>query len=123
VSDVQPSLFLACVLRGVGGRFDVLDDEGHAPFGVASVETRSDRVRVHYTDPVHRLAVVTASSDETYVRAGIAAGVSGRLDCADVFFARNGSPITPAQACLSGSNAWLLGYAWPTPDPAPVCTP
>lgn len=113
---MKPRMFLACVLRGVGGVYDVLDDSGHTPFGVSHVETRSDRVRVHYTDPVWRLAAIQATSDETYVRAGIAAGVSGRLDAADVFFAKDGNPINPSQACLAGSNVWLTGWSW-TPCP------
>lgn len=112
----EPKLFLACVLRGIGGTFAVLDDTGHAPFGVAWVETLADRVRVHYTSPVYKLAAIQATSDETYVRAGIAAGVSGRLDAADVFFAQGGARVMPSQACLAGSNVWLTGWSWVAPQ-------
>lgn len=107
-----PTRFLACVVRGTASGWAVLDDAGHAPWGVASVEVLSDRVRIHYTQPQAQLAVVQATADETYVRQGIAVGVSAALDHADLFFARGTTPLAPSSVLYSGSNVWLSGDGW-----------
>lgn len=117
-----PELYLACTIRGVvvdgSPVFDVLDeqlratDAGHRPFGVTSVETRWDRIRVHHT-PVSAIASAPAQSDETLGLAQISAHASAGLTYLDVFLRRNGVLVKPIDACLPYSNVWLLAYGWP----------
>ncbi|MGG5257448.1 hypothetical protein [Phycicoccus avicenniae] len=120
VRDCAPETFIACVVRGTKETgWTVLDDGGHAPYGVAGVDVLADRVRVRYSCPQAQLAAVQATADETYARAGIAVGVSGALTHADLFFGRSCAPLAPAAALLPGSNVWLTGTGWTTPlEPA-----
>jgi hypothetical protein len=104
--------YLAAFIRGANGVFAVIDDEGHEPIGVERVETLPDRVRVWHA-PQARIHYADAGEDETYTRNGITAGGSFALDHVDVFFARNGAPITPAAACQSWSNVALIGLGVP----------
>jgi len=116
-----PELYLACTIRGVvvdgDPVFDVLDDQlrpaeaGHRPFGVLSVETRWDRIRVHHP-PVSAIASAPAQADETLGLAQITAHVSAGLTYLDVFLRRNGVTVKPLDACLPYANVWLVGYGW-----------
>lgn len=109
----QPDV--AAVLRCTGGSWGVIDDAGHAPVGVASVETLSDRVRVHYAAP---LQILTASSDmdETYNRYGVTAGSSVGTSYTDLFFNHDSGAtprpnLNPSTICYAYSNVWFAVWA------------
>lgn len=125
MTTTPPVLYLAATIRGklVDGApvFDVLDEElrpdtdaGHRPYGVTSVETKWDRIRVHHAQ-LDAIATCPPAADESYGAADITAHTSAGLSYVDVFMRRAGVLITPANACLPGSNVWLLGHGWPTP--------
>jgi hypothetical protein len=104
-----PTLYLAATIRGTAGTFAALDDSGHVPHGVLRVETLPDRVRVHHPR-VSKIHTAGAAQDDTYARAGILTGWSAGHDYLDVWFARNGVTLAPADVCLPWSNVGLTGF-------------
>ena len=102
-----PTLVMTGVLRCASGKFSALNDAGHQSFGIASVQTLSDRVRVTYTTPITAYGTAFADPDETYTIHDIDTGASGALDHMDIFIAKGGVKISPTAACISGSNIWV----------------
>lgn len=109
----QPDV--AAVLRCTGGSWGVIDDAGHAPVGVASVETLRDRVRVHYAAPLQILSA-NSDMDEQYVRYGVNVGSSVGTSYTDLFFVKDtgATPrpyLNPASICYAYSNVWFGVWA------------
>jgi len=120
-----PEFYVDAILRGelVAGvaQWRVLDeskrpeDAGHRPYGVLDVVAMADRVRV-YHQPLDAIASLQVSSDDTYVRHGIAAGATAGYSYFDVFLATGtGTAVRPADACIPYSNVFCTGRGWITP--------
>lgn len=106
-ASLAPKIVMTGVIRCVGGVFEPLDDAGHQPFGISSVQTLSDRVRVNYTTTLSAYGTAFADPDETYVVNNINTGASGGYEYMDIFIAKGGAKIAPSSACISGSNIWV----------------
>lgn len=104
---------LACALRCDSGRWGAIDDGAHQPIGVAKVETMPDRVRVHHAAPLTAIHGCSCDTDETYAKAGLAAGASVGLDYTDVFITDGtGKYRDPATLAMSYSNVWLAVWGY-----------
>lgn len=103
----SPTLTMTAVIRCSNGVFSTIEDAGHRAFGVKSVSTLSDRVRVYYDVPLAAYGTAFADPDETYTINNIDTGASGALDHMDIFIAKDGVKLTPSQACISGANIWI----------------
>ena len=89
----------------------VVDDAAHRATGIARVELRADRVRVHYAFTAETIGDVQVTPDEGFSSAGIRPSASVGLSYADVFFHRDGSaePINPALLSKANANVWISG--------------
>lgn len=72
----QKYQLLTCVIRNAGGtEWSLIDNPGHIPTGVESVETLSDRINLHY-DFYGLPGSLQVTCDETLSSMGIRAGAS-----------------------------------------------
>jgi len=88
-----------------------LNDAGHRPSGIASVEPLADRVRVTYSECAEKVGHLQATPDEQFAAAGVRVGASVGLCYADVFFYMGASdvPVNPGLLSRQGANVWLSG--------------
>lgn len=93
--------------------WEVLNDTGHEPMGISSVELMSDRVRVHYTFTADKVLSLQATPDEAFASADVRVGASVAVSHADIYFyspTYGSTPINPALLSKSGANVWLSGW-------------
>lgn len=91
----------------------VLDDAGHTPTGIASVQVMADRVRVNYTFTAEKVSSFQATPDESFASADVRVGASVGLSYTDVFFympSYGASPVPPKLLSKAGANVWLTGW-------------
>lgn len=80
-ADGRTYALLSCALRNDGGAtWAPIDDTGHRPSGVLSVETLADRIVVHHDFTAVRVSSVQVTPDETLSGMGISCGASVGLD-------------------------------------------
>ncbi len=109
MSDLQ---FIGACLRRVNAhQWEALTDGGHQPVGVAKVDVYSDRVRVHYSDPVAKVVTFAATVDESFAAAGVRCGASVGLSYADIYFYMGTpqAPVDPRLLSRASANAWISG--------------
>lgn len=102
---------VACVIRNTGTGFEILDDAGHTPIGVASVTTAADglSVDVNYNFTGTEVASLVATVDETLAVHGYQVGASVAVDHATLFV---GQPAGFGDYIYWDGAAWvsLNGY-------------
>lgn len=69
---------IGCVIRfnATSGLFEFIDDAGHYPSGVSSIETYDDRIVVNYSFTAAKVITASAVPDETLARQGFTVGPS-----------------------------------------------
>lgn len=89
----------------------VLDDAGHTPTGIASVELLRDRVRVHYDFRASKVSSLQVTPDDAFAAASVRVGASVGFTYTDVFFYMGSSqtPVSPALLTKRGGNVWITG--------------
>lgn len=70
----------AAALRNSGSGFEFIADGSHAPVGMSSVETQSDRIIVNLSFTGSKVNTAIAVPDETLAKAGYVFGTSVGLD-------------------------------------------
>lgn len=91
----------------------VLNDAGHTPEGIASVQMMTDRVRVHFTFTATKVSSFQATPDEAFASADVRVGASVSYAYADIYFympASGSTPVNPALLSKAGANVWLTGW-------------
>lgn len=110
LGEDDPDLALAGTIRCTNGVYSVIDDAGHEPFGIASVQTYPTYVKVTYTSPWTKVAAMQTTPDETYVANDVTVGASVGLGFTNLKFAKGGTTVSPASVCYTGSNVWLTAW-------------
>lgn len=104
--------FVAGVIRcPVGGKWGVIEDEGHAPLNIKKVYLAGNRVVVEYSFTAKKVISLMASPDEYYTQMGVSCGASVGRTSAAVYF--NKRPATgyadPMSLQSNLANVWLFG--------------
>lgn len=96
------------------GLWGLVDDDLHDPGGVDKIETFTDCIRIWYVERGLPVGVALCNPDERYVLAGVAAGISGGVDYAEVWFTiEKGDPpyarMNPTAAAFRAAwtNIWF----------------
>lgn len=109
----EPNLrFVAGVIRcPVGGKWGVIEDEGHAPLNIKKVYLAGNRVVVEYTFTAKKVISLMASPDEYYTQMGVSCGASvGRTSAAVYFNKRPANGYADPMSLQSNlANVWLFG--------------
>ncbi|MBT2484850.1 MULTISPECIES: hypothetical protein [unclassified Microbacterium] len=92
--------------------WQAINDAGHTSTGIASVELKLDRLRVHYTFTAAKVSSFHATPDEQFTAANVRVGASVGLAYADIFFYMGTSvtPVNPALLSKENANVWLTGW-------------
>ncbi len=103
---------LSASVRQATAGWYAITDAGHAPQGIASVQTLADRVRVHYSFTPTQITSVQATPDDQFSAAAVRLGVSVGLTYLDVFFylGTSQTPVNPALLTRANANVWLTGW-------------
>lgn len=109
LSSTAPTLHVSGAVRCSAGVYSAIDDSGHDPFGITSVTTMSDRVRVNYS-AMTAVSSTQVTADETYADNEVVPGASVGLDHTDILLYKAGVKVDPASVCYSGSNVWITGW-------------
>lgn len=72
----QDHQFIAAAIRNTGAGFQLINDAGHAPIGVTSVETTNDRITLNLGFSAAKVNAAIAVPDETFAKAGYVFGTS-----------------------------------------------
>lgn len=91
----------------------VLNDAGHKPVGISSVQLFADRVRVHHTFTANKVRSFQATSDEAFASADVRVGASVGLTYTDIYFympSYGSTPVPPSLLSKAGANVWLTGF-------------
>lgn len=96
-----------------------VEDAGHESRGIASIELRADRVRVHYSFTAVSVSSVQLSVDDEFAAANVRVGHSVGLSYTDVYFYMGSSSarVNPALLTRAGANVFFTGWF----NLAPVC--
>lgn len=81
---------VAAVIRNSGAGWAVIDDEGHTPVGVASVETFADRIVVNFAESYSEILTAYATTDETLASKGYTCGPSVGLSSMTIWLTKPG---------------------------------
>lgn len=85
------------VARFNGTDWYLIDDTGHTPYGIASIENLADGgFRIYYDKVAGHVGTLIAVPDETYARAGVIAGASVGDEYADVIMSGEYLDKTPS---------------------------
>lgn len=87
MSDNKKIKLVACILRNDGAGWYFVGDDGtieHDHIGVSSVETLSDRIRVHFNFNAKNILGFVATPDDTFQSHGFFVGSSVGTDYADI---------------------------------------
>lgn len=89
-----------------------LEDTGHTSRGIAEVELRADRLRVHHTFTAWKVSSFQATPDDAFAAAGVSVGASVSYGHTDLFFFMGTSqvPVNPALLTRANANVWLTGW-------------
>lgn len=109
-TSIDTSYIVAGVIRcdPSDNTWYVEENVNHASTGIASVETLSDRLRVHYTFSAGYTVSFSASQDATYSQVGIIAGGAVGPASADILIGQNGAAITPLEACAYPTGNFFI---------------
>lgn len=77
----------ACIIRPTTEGWIILNDSGHQPLNVQSVQINGDRLQINHDMDASKVIAFNISPDETFSRFGIHAGASVGLDTSLVSFA------------------------------------
>lgn len=88
-----------------------IDDAGHGPSGIASVETTTTYVRVHFTFTATRVGSCAVTPDEAFAR-DVRTGASVGVSYLDIYFwmGTNTVPTNPALLSRAGANVWIMCF-------------
>lgn len=106
--------FIAGTLRYVNATtWEMVEDAGHRPTGVASVEYSATRLRVNFNFTASRVVTFIASPDETIATiGGIRMGSSVGTSFADIYIyssAGGATPVNPNTLSNTSGNIWIYG--------------
>lgn len=90
-----------------------LDDAGHQPTGIDSVELLSNRVRVHYETDIEKVGSCQVTPDEAFASADVRVGASVGLEYLDVYFympSYGATPVPPSLLSKAGANVWITCF-------------
>ena len=107
-----PDLTISGTIRWINSSTWVaLDNAGHRPIGIASVQVMSDRVRVHYDFTAGHVSSVQVTPDEGFASAGVRVGASVGFTYMDIYFymGTSSTPVNPTLLSKSGANVWITG--------------
>jgi hypothetical protein len=95
-----------------------LEDVGHTSRGIADVELRSDRVRVHHAFTAWKVSSFQATPDDSFTAAGVRVGASVSYGYTDLLFYMGASqvPVDPSLLSRAGANVWLTGWFEQEPE-------
>lgn len=112
MTRTRESRFISGTMRWVSPtEWATICDDGHEPTGIARVERRADRVRVHYDFTASKVGSLQVTPDEQFASASVRVGASVGLSYADVFFYMSGTaPVDPALLTKKSANVWLTGH-------------
>lgn len=111
--------FLSGTIRRVSASaWDVVDDAGHCSRGIASVELRADRVRVHHDFTAWKVSSLQATPDDAFSASNVRVGASVGYAYTDIYFYMGASsaPVSPALLSKAGANVWLTGWFEQSPE-------
>lgn len=103
---------VAGVLRNRGDGWDVYDQGGHIPIGIASVENNDEEIIVHFSDQISAVVTFIAVPDETYaVKHGLSCGASVNTNLAKIKCKRTGygGAWNPNYMDEHWGNIWIYG--------------
>jgi hypothetical protein len=89
-----------------------LDDAGHTPTGIASVEVTSSYVKINHDFTASKISSFQATVDEAFASAHVTVGASVGYNYTILRFYMPGSsaPVNPTLLSKFGANVWLTGF-------------
>lgn len=84
--------FVSGALRKVNGTWGLIDDTGHTPSGITSVEDKGTYLRIHYGFTAKKVSSLTVTPDESYNRLGYSFGASVGLDGSSIYISKRPQP-------------------------------
>ena len=102
----------ATIRRATNGNWFIMNDKGHKPIGVKSVEFDSEKITINYNFTYSKVNTFSVTPDETFSMEGITCGASVGLSKAVIYLSKVDStgvnPIDP-MTVSSGGNIWIYG--------------
>jgi len=97
--------------RRDGNSWELLDDDGHRPEGIRSVEMTGSYVQVNYDFSGTKVTSFTVTPDDAFSSKGVRVGASVGLNYARLFFYMGSSetPVNPGLLSTSGSAVFIHG--------------
>lgn len=89
VVDAAAYRMVGCVIRNTGSGFQVLNDAGHKPVGVAGVREVGGDIVIDYEFTATKVISLVAGPDETYASRGYQVGASVGLSAATLRVGQN----------------------------------
>ena len=102
---------VCALLRNTGSGWFIISDADHHPKGVASVDTNSDHIRLHYDFTAKEVHTFVAMADETYILDDLLVGASIGMAYANIYFHRVGTSgwLDPATLTEAYGNINVFG--------------
>jgi hypothetical protein len=97
---------LGGALRNSGAGWGLINDSAHRPFGIASVTTMSDRIRVTYSATALKVGSFIIGCDERMAELGLRAGASVGTTYADIFIYRDSTTSISDYVSYNGTT-WV----------------
>lgn len=77
--------FVAGALRKRNGEWIIIDDEGHTPSNIVSIQDRGNDLRISYGFEASKVGTLVCTADETYTSQGYSFGASVGLSGATIW--------------------------------------
>ena len=103
---------IAGALRNTGTGWVLLNNSGHMPEHLSSVEDADTALKVNFDQTFYRVGSIIIAPDETFAPL-YTAGASVGLSYFNLFmYDRNGSIVPPANLISPNGNWWVDGTMW-----------
>jgi hypothetical protein len=89
------------------GQWYILDDSGHTPFNIASVEQNSTFITIYYESPMEDIHWSNVDADESLVIMDIQPGASVGRENAKIYLAKDGKIVNPSDIKSPLANIWV----------------
>ncbi len=100
---------LAGVIRRVNNKWQLINDQGHAPIGLSGVisEPNSTSIQVNFDKTYSKVLTCSVTADEAYAQRGFVFGASCGFDKILIWHSKAGTPTTNTDLNVIGSNIWI----------------
>lgn len=104
---------VGCVIRNTGTGFEFINDAGHVPSGVTSVQTYTDRIVINYSFTATKVISAHTTPDETLARRGYAMGPSVGLSAMTIYVGQPGMAdyVTTNGTTLTSLNGYVKSFS------------